>query len=217
MRVAFENAAVHERAGVAFIRIADHVFLGQRLARHQFPFEAGGITRSAAAAQTAAAYLGDDFAGSHFRDGAEQGPVAAGGDVIGNSFRVGMARVGEDDSPLAGIERMVRRNGPHRAATDEGGCIGGRHAGGDRVRPGTADERTLAAESHAAGTGNFDLSRAALAGHFALNRVTNRARPAGQAAGYAAAEDAVFEPRGAPLFRLLYLKEGFGGHGQDSR
>ena len=53
VRVAFEHAAIHERAGIAFVRVADHVLGGRDLLRHQLPLQTGGIARAAAPAQSA--------------------------------------------------------------------------------------------------------------------------------------------------------------------
>jgi len=53
VRIAFEHAAVHERAGVALVRVADDIFLRAFRLRDRGPFQTGGITRAAAAAQTA--------------------------------------------------------------------------------------------------------------------------------------------------------------------
>ena len=56
VRIAFHHAAVHERAGVAFVGVADHVFLRAFLPARRLPFAAG---REAAAAAPTQAGLGD--------------------------------------------------------------------------------------------------------------------------------------------------------------
>ena len=53
VRIAFEDAAVHVRAGIAFVRIADqNLAAAVGLVGQQFPFLAGGKSGSAAPAQT---------------------------------------------------------------------------------------------------------------------------------------------------------------------
>jgi len=52
VRIAFQDGAVHERARVAFVGIAKLVYLiSPGDLRHSFPFDAGGKSRAAAAAQ----------------------------------------------------------------------------------------------------------------------------------------------------------------------
>ena len=53
VRIAFQHAAVHERARVAFVRVAHHVLHRRGLLGDQFPLEAGRIARAAASAQPA--------------------------------------------------------------------------------------------------------------------------------------------------------------------
>jgi hypothetical protein len=63
MGVAFQNAAVHERAGVAFVAVADDVALGAFRFGHRDPFEAGGIATAAPTAQAAANHFVNHLAG----------------------------------------------------------------------------------------------------------------------------------------------------------
>ena len=51
VRIAFDLVAVHVRAGVAFVRVADDVFLVGRGLAQKLPLEAGEEARAAAPAQ----------------------------------------------------------------------------------------------------------------------------------------------------------------------
>ena len=55
VRIAFEHRAVHERAGIAFVGVADDVLFLLAGLGHGAPLEARGIARAAAPAQPAAA------------------------------------------------------------------------------------------------------------------------------------------------------------------
>ena len=68
VRIAFDFVAVHVRAGIAFVRIADDVLLfGDGLAQ-ELPLEPGEKTRAAAAAQLG----GLDLLDHQFRVGVDQ-------------------------------------------------------------------------------------------------------------------------------------------------
>ena len=45
--IALQDTAIHERAGVPFIGIADHIFLTRRHFRHRGPFQPGGVAAPA--------------------------------------------------------------------------------------------------------------------------------------------------------------------------
>ena len=57
MRVAFEDGAIHKRAGVAFVGIAYHVFFVGIVFARDFPFQSCG--KSGAAAATQPRFLND--------------------------------------------------------------------------------------------------------------------------------------------------------------
>ena len=50
MGVALEDGTIHERAGVAFIRVTADVLLIRVVAAREFPFQTGGEARAASAA-----------------------------------------------------------------------------------------------------------------------------------------------------------------------
>ena len=52
VRVVHDDVAVFERAGFAFVRVADNIFRTGQGTGHEAPFQAGGEARAAATAQT---------------------------------------------------------------------------------------------------------------------------------------------------------------------
>src|SRR5579859_3344233 len=80
VRVTLEHAAVHEGAGVALVGIADDVFFGSSRFGNSRPFESGGESRAAAAAQAARYYGFDDVLGCAFMENFVQGFVTVFGD-----------------------------------------------------------------------------------------------------------------------------------------
>ena len=121
--VAFEYRAVHESPRVAFVGIADDVFLvGLHLAG-DFPFESRRETAAAAAAQSGVHNLADDLLRSHLKYLA-QGGVTVAGDVFVDVLRVDEAAVAQGDADLGFIELHVLGVG------DVSARVGGRHRAG---------------------------------------------------------------------------------------
>ena len=82
VRVAFEHGAVHERARVAFVGVAEDVLhVAGGLAR-ELPLEAGREARAAAAAQARLLDLVDDLLGRHLGERLGERRVAVAGDVF---------------------------------------------------------------------------------------------------------------------------------------
>ena len=79
--VALEDGAVHERAGIALVRVADHVLLVGDGLHTGLPLEARREARAAASAQTGLFHLADDLLPGHGRDCLADGGVAVAGDV----------------------------------------------------------------------------------------------------------------------------------------
>ena len=72
--VALEEGTVHECARVTFVGVADHIFLFADTALgSDLPLQAGGETRTAAAAETGLLDLGDDLLGGHLGEALAQG------------------------------------------------------------------------------------------------------------------------------------------------
>ena len=66
--IAFEDAPVHERAGVPLVRVADDVLVRARCLGDRVPFQARRVSRAAAAAQAAPGDLVAHLGGCHRRE-----------------------------------------------------------------------------------------------------------------------------------------------------
>ncbi len=102
MRVAFQGAAVHEGAGVAFVGVADDVFLVSRGLAAEAPFHAGQEAGPAAAAQPGLQDDLDDLFGGIFLQHLLNGLVAAAGDVFVDGIGIDDAAIAQDDALLLG-------------------------------------------------------------------------------------------------------------------
>ena len=110
VRVTFDDAPVHEGAGIALIGVADddrfHVTrLGGVAAG--LPFDAGWESAAAAAPQPRALDLGDDLLRAHLGDRLHQGGIAVDSDVIVDPLRIDDAAVAEHNQLLLGKEGNV--------------------------------------------------------------------------------------------------------------
>ena len=102
--VALHDGAVHERARVAFVAVADDVFLVVLGGEREFPLEAGGETAAAATAESGVDHgLADLFRG-HLGNGLARADVAVAGDVFLDVVRLDHV-VRQHDAGLAGVER----------------------------------------------------------------------------------------------------------------
>ena len=97
MRIALEHTAIHEGAGIAFVRIADYVFVLSGSFGDRTPLEPRGITRAATPSQTALDHLLHDFGRSHLGQNTHQGTVSGGADVFLDAFGVDQARIFKND------------------------------------------------------------------------------------------------------------------------
>ena len=107
MGVALHDGAVHERAGVALVSVADDVLLGGLLLPGALPFPAGG---EAAAAPAPEAGVGDGLADllvRHLEQGLFKAGVAALGDVLLNILRVAGAAVLQNHPVLLLVEGNI--------------------------------------------------------------------------------------------------------------
>ena len=93
--VPLEDRAVHERAGVALVGVADHVLLLVLRRQGELPLLAGQEPAAAAAAQARSGDLLDHLLRAHAQ-GAFQALEAAVGAVVGDGFRVDDAAVAQD-------------------------------------------------------------------------------------------------------------------------
>src|ERR1019366_2289819 len=210
--VALQNGAIHESAGVAFIGIADDVLLLFASLGHGAPLQAGGVPRAAAAAQSAALHLVDDFERRHLRNGGHQGDVAIVRNVVFDALGIDLAGVFQHD-PLLTLEEGhvggagVQAAGGGVAASIEGpndlrGVLRG-DVGEHLVLGLHRDQGTGAAQSHAADALDQDFVLHAGFGDFLFERVTHVIGAARETAGGDADADVVLEL----LLRVVF---GFG-------
>ena len=176
VRVAFHEAAVGIRAGVALVGVADDVLeVALRLAARG-PLGAGGETRPATAAQSGPGHLVNNLVRRHRREGFDQGRVAADADVIVNAGGIqlevgakedrGLIPVEGDFFPgahgLAGLgilhEKPLDLLAADQGLLDDLGDVGGLHFGVDQPLRPDRDDRTLFAETEAAGHAQVHLA-----------------------------------------------------------
>ena len=107
VRVALQDAPVHERARVALVGVAEDVLLVARGLGGELPLEAGGETGAPAAAQTALLDLVDDPLGGHLGEGLGEAGVAVAGYVLVDALRRDAALVAQYAQVLPGEEGDV--------------------------------------------------------------------------------------------------------------
>ena len=104
MGVAFQHGAIHERAGVAFVRVAAHVFGAAFGHAGELPLSSGGEARAAPSAQTGSLHFLKGFFGAHFQ-GFGQPFISAAGDIFLNVFGVDASAVAQHQTVLQTVER----------------------------------------------------------------------------------------------------------------
>jgi len=97
VRIAFQHAAVHEGARVAFVGVAQHVLLVSRRFAREFPLEPGQEARTSAAAQAGLLYGVRHLLGRHFGQHLGQCLISVAGDVFFDICRVDDAAVAQYD------------------------------------------------------------------------------------------------------------------------
>ena len=102
--VAFHNGAVHERAGVALVAVADHIPHGFLLTGNLLPLLAGGEAAAATAPETGGVHFVDYIVPGHFEHGLLQSGKAAGSQVFVQRLGVKLAAVLQNDPGLLGDE-----------------------------------------------------------------------------------------------------------------
>lgn len=103
--VTFQDTAVHERSGIALIRVADDVLLVAGRAAGELPLQARGKTGTPPAPQTRLFDFGNDLFRGHLGQGLGAGRVASCGDVIIYALRIDVAAVGQGD-PVLLLEKV---------------------------------------------------------------------------------------------------------------
>ena len=102
---ALQDAAIHEGTGIALVTVADHVLpLGGIGLGHCGPFETGGITGAASAADPAPGHLAQHLGRGHGGDRLGQRLVATDGDVVLDPLGVDLAAVLQHHLHLVGEE-----------------------------------------------------------------------------------------------------------------
>ena len=104
MRVAFQNRTVHESAGVAFVGIANHVFLIADRFVGNFPFQASWKATAAATTKTRIFYDLDYFIRSLFGKTGSEGSITITGNVFFNIFRIDETAVSKCNTNLLFVE-----------------------------------------------------------------------------------------------------------------
>ena len=109
MGIALQNGTVHERARIAFVGVAAHIFLVGLVAGGQAPLHTGGEAGASAAAEAGILDHLDDLLGSHLGQNLAQRGVAVLGYVLVDVLRVDDAAVPQGDSSLLCVEgRLVQ-------------------------------------------------------------------------------------------------------------
>ena len=102
--VAFEDRTVHERAGVAFVTVADDVFLIGLDVGRELPFTAGGEATAATAADARGEDFVDDFLRGHLGDGPLQAFEAIVAEGFFEEVRIDERAAVESDTDLLLVE-----------------------------------------------------------------------------------------------------------------
>ena len=119
MRIALQDAPVHERSGVAFVGVADDVLrrtvgLGDRV-----PLQTGRETGAAAAAQAAPGDLLSYFGRRHRGERRTECIESAVGEMVVEAFRIDAPGVLGHDAELPAEERRLRHTDAARRRVDQ--------------------------------------------------------------------------------------------------
>jgi len=207
VRVALDKATIHERARVSFVGIADDV-LGLALGlAGELPLQAGGKARAAAPAQARLLDLLDHLIGRHLRQHPGQRLVSLARDVFVNVLRVNKATVAQQTPRLVPVEWDLVVTGHRlagewilveqaldRAPLDQGllddlGHILQRNPTIQRIIGIDDHDRAHLAKAVTAGDDDLDLVIQPAFLNLPAQRIHDRLRSAGTAAGATAAED----------------------------
>ena len=207
--IAFQHGAVHERAGIAFIGVAEHVLGFGRFGSHELPLEAGGEACAAAAAQPGVEHFLKGGLTAHGK-GLGYALIAAVGDVFKDVFRVDASAVAQHEALLQIVEEHVAVavargfagaalivEPLHGLAFEHGGLdelvgVFGLHAHVEDAAGIEDDERSEFAEAVAAGDHDAHAVAQAVSVYGGLEGVAYVHAARGGAAGAAADEDLIF-------------------------
>jgi len=206
VRVAFQNGTIHERARVAFVRVADDELFGSRVVGRKLPFCAGREARAAASAKAAGLHDVDHLLRRHLGEHFAECEVTVNGDIFVDVFRVDYAAVAQRNTPLGLIEGRIRKRGNavrhflclgvvdqafdrtafEQVLADDLGDVFFRHAAVERPFRVNDHDRAESAEAEATGLDDFDLFVEPLFFEFFFQVLPNCGAAAGRAAGTAA-------------------------------
>ena len=107
MGVALKNGAIHERARISLVRIADDIFLiaGGRCA--ETPFHSCRETAASTPSKPGLFHLVNHRCRGHLDKTLSQSLVSVSGDVLVNIVRVDIPAVAQYDSMLFTVERNI--------------------------------------------------------------------------------------------------------------
>ncbi len=109
--VAFHETAVHERPGVAFVAVADDVFLIGFLLRHEPPLAPGRETGAAAAAQAGGFDFRQHELGLLRGERLGQRGIAVVREIVVEAFWINDAAIAQHDLALMAIEAGILQTG----------------------------------------------------------------------------------------------------------
>ena len=104
MRIALKNTSVHECAGVAFVGVADNVFLVSLVCGGEAPFESGRESAAASSAQTGILDYLDNLLGCKLGKALCKSLIAVVCDIFIDILGIDYAAVAQRDSVLLLIE-----------------------------------------------------------------------------------------------------------------
>ena len=204
--VALKSGAVHVRARVALVGVADHVLLALGLLLGELPLHACREARAAAAAKPGLEHFVDDLLGRHLEEHLLDRLVAVARDVVLDLLGVDHAAVAEHDAVLLLVERDVRLGdellrllGVVAEALDDAALdevlrddlldVLGLDLHVEGALRQDLDDRALLAEAEAAGGDHLDRLVELLLREDALELRDNLVAAAGAARGAAADQD----------------------------
>ena len=126
LRIAFQNAAIHECARVALVAVADHVLHVAGCFGNRAPLQSARIPAAAASAQAACCDLVDDAIRCHVSQGGHQCPVSIAGNIIVDLLRIDLAGILEHhvDLLIEVLAKIALQRSHRLAAKTVHDCFG---------------------------------------------------------------------------------------------
>ena len=111
MRVALKDRAIHKCARVAFVGIADNIFLVGLALAGNFPFQSGWEPSATTATETAFFHFFDNLGWGHFGQTFCQGSIPIARNVFFDVFRIDKPAVTQRNTQLFAVKPHVFRIG----------------------------------------------------------------------------------------------------------